>query len=297
MSNPTLSKYLKRYFSHLPMTIVASCLLALAMHMFIIPAKFAPGGVSGLASLIQIMTGFPVGYALLILNAPLIVAAFFFIRKRFAIETLTMVVITTGFTELFRIIGLYQFVGEPILAALAGGVMNGAAIGIMLKLGASTGGGDILAVLIQKKHSSLSISWVIFALNCFVVSLAGILYLSVLKMEITKVISIVLFSFITLFINSKTMEILLNGFSSAVKFEVITSKPEELSHRIIETMHRGVTIVDSRGGYTNAPNNVIFCIVLRRQVSVFRKLLKEVDPSAFAYSIDTREVMGNGFND
>ncbi|MEG2450791.1 MAG: YitT family protein, partial [Clostridia bacterium] len=72
---------------------------------------------------------------------------------------------------------------------------------------------------------------------------------------------------------------------------------EELSHRIIETMHRGVTIVDSRGGYTNAPNNVIFCIVLRRQVSVFRKLLKEVDPSAFAYSIDTREVMGNGFND
>lgn len=289
-------KFFIRFSWHLPILLVVATIMALSMQMFILPNKFAPAGVSGLSAIIQTLSGFPAGYSMFILNFPLVILAFFFIRKTFAAETMVYILLSSGLTELFRQLNVYQYRDEILLAALAGGVLNGACIGVLMKLGLSSGGTDIIGLLIQKKFTEVSISWIILALNIIILLFGGISYKLVLNMDLTMVISIVLFSFIMQFINSKTMDIILNGMSSAVKFEVITTKPKELSQKIIAVLHRGVTIIDSRGAYTDTVNNMLICVVRKRQIGAFRKILKQVDPQAFAYAMPTREVMGLGFN-
>lgn len=290
-------KVIRKYLIRLPVLATAAVVMALSMQVFILPARFAPSGVSGLASITQVLSGFPAGYMLFILNVPLVVVSYFFIRRSFAVETLTYVLLSSAFTELFRLVNLYQYTDDLLLAALAGGVLNGLCIGILFKAGASSGGTDIVGLLVQKKFRDVSISWIILSVNIVIVLFGGVMYLTVLKISLTSVISIVLFSFILQFITSKVMEIIINGLSSAVKFEIITTKPEELSRAIIASLHRGVTVVKSTGAYANTDNNILICIVRRRQITAFKKLLKSIDPNAFAYSMQTREVMGNGFND
>lgn len=277
--------------------VFGSFLIAFAMHVFIIPAKFAPGGVSGLTSIIQNIWGFSASYSLIIFNAPLVILAFIFLSKPLALKTAVAIVLSSLFLQVFQITKFYTFIEESghILGALAGGILSGSGIGILVKIGASSGGTDIIGMLIQRKTTSLSISWLIFFLNMLVITFGATLYITVGQMPLNQTIGIVLYSLVMVFLSSKSMEIVLNGMSSAVKFEVITSKPNELGKAIINTLSRGVTIINSRGAYTDTDNSVLICVVTKRQITPFRKLLKEIDPMAFAFAMDTREVLGNGF--
>ncbi len=277
--------------------LLGSFLLALSLHVFTIPAKFAPGGVSGLASLIQIVSGFSASYSLLIFNVPLVVLSFIFLSKKFAVKTTFSILMSSLFLKIFEWVNFFQFKeqGSLILSAIAGGLISGIAIGILIRTGASSGGTDIISLLVQKKHSSLSISWFVFAMNLFVVLLGGILYRTVLKMDANSIINILLFSMVEIFMSSKAMDIILNGINSAVKFEIITSKPSEIGDAIVKRLGRGATIVETKGAYTNSTNADVICVVTRHQVSELRKLLKEIDPNAFAFAMNTREVLGNGF--
>lgn len=277
--------------------VLGAALLALSMHMFTIPAKLAPGGVSGLSSIIQVVSGFPAAYSMILINIPLVILSFKFLSKKFTYLTLLGIALSSGFLQLYRVLGVPGFVNanELLVSALAGGVVSGTGIGLMVKNDSSTGGTEALSLLIQKKFTSVSISWIVLIVNIFIITIGVALYFFVLKMTATQVITVMLFSFLQVFVASKAMEIILNGMSSAVKFEVVTNNPKELSEAIFQRLNRGVTIIESYGAYTKEKNSTIICIVTRMQISQFKKLLKEVDPAAFAFSIDTREVLGIGF--
>ncbi len=290
------NKVLKTIVTFL-LTVIGALLLALSMHIFTLPAKFAPGGVSGIASILQIITGFPAGYSMIIFNIPLIILSFIYLSKKFTWLSLLGIALASGFLELFDYVNMYQYINtnETIISALAGGVMSGVGVGLMVRSEASAGGTEIVSLLIQRKFTSVSIAWIVLFINIVIITIGGILYSTLLKMPAADVITIMLFSIMQVFIAAKTMEIILNGLSSAVKFEVITQKPQELSQAIIDKLHRGVTIIDSYGCYKKEKNTMLICIVTRMQISPFKRLLKSVDPSAFAVSIDTREVLGTGF--
>lgn len=277
--------------------VLGAALLALSMHVFTIPAKLAPGGVSGLSAIIQIVTGFPAGYSIILFNIPLIILSFMFLSKKFSVLSLLGIALASGFLQLYDYLNLYEFVnqGEAIIASLAGGVMSGAGVGLMVKNESSTGGTEAISLLIQKRFTSVSISWIILVINIFIISIGCTLYVSVLKMPTNTVITVALFSFMQVFVASKTMEIILNGMSSAVKFEIITQNPKILSDAILQRLKRGATIIDSCGAFTKEKNSILICVVTKMQISQFKKLIKEVDPTAFAFSLDTREVLGVGF--
>ncbi|MDE6967164.1 MAG: YitT family protein [Clostridia bacterium] len=284
-------------FVNLLIMLAGAFCLSLAMYMFMLPSKFIPGGVSGLTIIIQTLTGFSASYSMLILNAPLIILAFIFLSREFAIKTTLGIGMTSGFLAIFRTIHMYEFFNPNSvwLSALAGGVIGGIGIGLMVKGGGSSGGTEIVSLLVQKRYIASSMSFIILSINAFIVTLGSILYMTVGGMDLQTGITTIICSFIQVFLGSKCIEFVLNGLKPAVKFEIITNKGEELKTEINSRMHRGVTIVSCEGGYTGDNRDMLICVITRTEISNFKRILKEIDSDAFVYAINTREVIGKGF--
>lgn len=277
--------------------LIGAFLLALAMYMFMLPSKFIPGGVSGLTIIIQTLTDFPASYTMLIFNAPLVVLAFIFLHKDFAIKTTLGICMTSAFLSLFRAVNMFEYfnANEIWLSALAGGVLGGIGIGMMVKGGGCSGGTEIISLLVQKKYLATSMSFIVLCINIFIVLLGSVLYMTVGGMDVTTGITTIICSIIQVFLGAKCIEYVLNGLKSAVKFEIITDKGDEIKQQIQTRMHRGVTILSCEGGYTGDKRDMLICVVTRTEINTFKRILKSVDKNAFVYAINTREVIGKGF--
>lgn len=275
------------------LVLAASFVRAAGVHCFIVPNAFAPGGITGIGSLVEFMTsneshaGFSAGYTILILNIPLLIIAFLFLGRKFAVLTAIATILSSVLTVVFQRIDFYVYTDERILAAAAGGIFTGLSLALMLKAGGTMGGTDIIATFIQRKHSATNVAWFIFALDSTVV--IGSLFF--FKNGLTPAI----LSFIEMFSSSKMCDVITSGSKSAIKFEIVTTKPQELSDAILKRLERGVTKLDAVGMYTDEPRAVLVCLIRRRQVSEFRKLIKAIDPDAFAYMSQASEVLGLGF--
>ena len=267
---------------------LASIVRAISVYTFTVPNKFAPGGVTGISSILYNQFGWNISLVILLLNIPLMVLAFLYINKKFAVKTAIEIVLISLFIELLTRVDFPVYVEEPMLAAVFGGVLSGVALAAVFKVNASTGGSDIVGMLIQKKFTATNVAWFILAIDSVVVLAGGIIF---------KNITPVLYSYVALFIGSKTTEAIMNGFSSAITFNVITKKPEEVSAKIISTLHRGVSQIRSVGAYTKEENTLLICVVRKRQVTAFHQVLKETDPQAFAFAVSAREVLGKGFTE
>lgn len=276
--------------------LIGSLLYAISLHVFTIPAKLAPGGISGLASIFQIVMKIPASYSIFFLNLPILILGFIFLPKIFCAKSLMCVLLSSFLMQVMRMGHFYEFhVEDALLPTIAGGILNGAGIGLILLSGGSTAGTDIIGMIIKKKISNIAISRILFLINLLIISIGGILYFSVLKMELTVVISILIYSILQVSLNAKAVDLILNGFSSSVKFEVITTKHEELRKALYEKLGRSITTLHSKGGYTRTEFHLVICVVTKMQVTTFKKILKEIDPNAFCIVTNTREVLGSGF--
>ncbi len=266
--------------------ILSGLLRALSVHCFVIPHNFAPGGATGVATMLQSATGINSGIWMLAINAPLLIAAFFLITKRFAIITAISIGIQSGLLLLFEKVNVPVYADNSILAAVAGGIVGGAGIGILLKVGGSSGGTDIIATYVYKHFSAASVSWFIFALDSVVVFISFFVF----RQGLTPV----LLALTEMFASARSNDLIVNGFKSSLKFEIITTSPDALSKEIIEKLHRGVTVIAAKGAYTGADKSMLVCLIRRSQLSAFRKILAHY-PDTFAYISTTNEVMGRGF--
>ncbi len=176
--------------------------------------------------------------------------------------------------------------GERTIAAIAGGVLGGVGSAIMLKLGGSRGGTDILAAIIQRRYSATNIAWFIFVLD-------GIVVLASVFVYPNPIVPIML-ALIEIYVESKVTEVILQGFQSALKFEIVTKDPEGLSRDIMENLARGVTMLPAKGMYTGSDSALLICVVRKRQMTQFREILKRHE-GTFAYVSGANEVMGEGF--
>lgn len=278
-----------KQYAFLTAAILLSGLLrALSVHCFIIPNNFASGGVTGIAAMLQAGTGINSGIFILGINLPLLVASFFLINKKFAVTTAIAIVLQSGLLLLFEKIRFYTYVDpyNSVLSAVAGGVLGGAGIGLMLKIGGSSGGTDIIATFIYKHYSATNVSWFIFILDSIVVFVSFFVY--------GYVLTPVLLSLTEMFASARANELIVYGFKAALKFEIVTTRPEELSKELMVKLHRGVTAIQAKGMYSGTDKTLLVCIVRRRQVSAFQKILNTY-PDSFAYISTTSEVMGLGF--
>ncbi len=280
-------------------TLLSSLLVSISAFSLIAPNDFTIGGASGVAILVNAATKgkVPQWLILLSINLPLVVCSYFFVKKRFAALT-TLNIASQSFWLLlleellpaFRI--EFGSNGEKIFAALAAGICIGVAVALAFKAGGSTGGADILAVIIQKKCAAASIAWMIFIINCTVIACSVFVFRGA---TLALTLLPVMMSAFESYIESKTNESMTNGFQSAIEFRIITSKPEELSKALMRELSRGVTALPATGMYTHAEYSMLLCVVSRRQVATLRRIMKTVDPESFAVMSKVSQVLGLGF--
>lgn len=293
--NVTL-KYIKEYL----VVVLSAALYTIGVYVFIQPNNFSPGGFMGLGTFIEYFTGFNAGYVFFLVNIPIILVAMRKFRKDFIIKTVFTIILDSGLLALMPIIHFPQFIVDPtegmgyafIIAAIAGGIMCGASLALLLKVDGCNGGTEIIGAMLQKRFPATNITWFIFMLD------SSVIVLSAFFMDPSLyggyVLIPMLLSLCKMFVSSKTSETIIRGFSAAIKFEVVTLHGQELGKELTTELNRGVTIIEARGAYTGAEKQLLICIIRKRQMARFKRILSRY-PDTFAYMVPASEVYGQGF--
>ncbi len=285
-------------------TVLSSLLISLAAFSLIAPNSFTVGGASGIAILLNQALRVPQWIIVLSINTPLVILSFFVVKKRFAILTAINIGLQSAWLLLLQLcfpdfIIAFENDGTRIFAALAAGICIGTAVALAFKVGGSTGGADIVAVMIQKKLAAGSIAWMIFIINCAVIGSSIFVYEKTYteagKINYAVTLLPIMMSAFEAYIESRTNESMTNGFQSAIEFRIITTKPTEMATALMRELSRGVTSLPATGMYTKETHSMLLCVVSRRQVGALRRIMKAIDPNSFAVMSKVAQVLGLGF--
>lgn len=278
--------------------ILGSVITAAAINIFLVPYKIAPGGVTGIATVIFYMVGerLPVGTIMLILNVPLFIFGMKFIGRRFTVRTLfstifLSVVIDAAEPLTNWFIGqleLEKLTASPdyLLYSIFGGFFMGLGLGFVFKSGATTGGTDLAARIVHHFNSSISMGKSLLFIDTAVILFAAIAFNSFL---------LALYSVLSLYISSKIIDIILEGVNFAKAVYIISDHADEIAQAIMREIDRGVTALNGTGMYTGNEKKVLYCVLQHGQLPVLKALVIKIDPSAFIILSDVTEVLGEGF--
>ncbi|MGB9781147.1 MAG: YitT family protein [Caldanaerobacter sp.] len=262
---------------------IGTILVALSLDLFLAPNKIAPGGVSGLAVVLQHLFGWPIGAVTLAINIPLFLIATKVLGTGFGAKTLYSTILLG--VAIDSLAFLKPLTHDTMLAAVYGGILMGVGLGIVIKYGATTGGTDMAAMTLHKYIHFLSVGRILLIIDFIIITLAGIVFSAELA----------LYALATEFITIKVIDLIQEGSGDERIAIIISDKYEEIANSILEEMERGVTELKGRGGYSKQDKNVLLCVVTRREVTTLRNLVKSIDPSAFVILSTAHEVLGEGF--
>jgi len=265
---------------------IGALLLALALDLFLVPARLAAGGVSGLAQIIHHYTGWPIGALTLAFNVPLFALGWRFLGgKRFAVRTAyTTVLFSVLVDGLAPFLPPHGLSGDPVLNVLYGGVIGGAGAGLIYRGRGTSGGTDILArILTRWRHIPISQSY-LFS-DAVVMLLAGL----------TFGWDQALYAIVTLYISGVAAEAVTEGSHVVRTAVVVTERPGEIAASILHNLGRGVTLLEGRGGYTGRQRTVLYCVLTRSEIGPLKTLVREADPKAFMVIGHAAEAVGEGF--
>lgn len=275
----------KRVFLDYVGITIGSALLALSLSVFLIPNKIAAGGLSGLATIIYYWTGLPVGTMTLLMNIPLFIAGVKIIGRSFGPRTIYGMILYSVFIDLFRPL-VPILTKDLLLASIYGGVLGGFGLGIVFLSKGTTGGTDMIARLINH-FTGLSIGQGLLLADGIVVLLAGIFFNA----------EVALYAAITIFINSKTIDLVQEGIDYKKAAFIISEESEQIKFNIMKELDRGVTVLRGEGGYTGKDKNVLYCIINRSELSKLKRMVYDLDRNAFMIISNVHEVLGEGFKD
>jgi len=275
----------KTFSTDLIFDIAGGFLGALGTQMFSAPNHIAPGGVSGIAIVLNYLTDMPISLMVLSLNLPLLILAWFVLGKRYFAKTVKSVLIITVMLEIVSLFNL-RYEGDPILAALYGGVLGGFGAALIFMRGSTTGGTDIAAHLIQRKIRTAPVGNLLFILDGLVLLFAAIVY---------RNIETVLFAMVSIFARTKIIDSTLYGLDMGKVLLIVTQAHEAVAARIMEETARGCTFLEGAGAYTYQERMVLLCAVRKNQVYKVKKIVLDVDPGAFIMAMEANEIIGKGF--
>ena len=266
--------------------LISAVISAAGLHIFIYPTNFAPCGVDGIATVLQAVTGINAGIFNFAINLPLLVAAWFILKKRYVIYTIFYTLVTSGLLILFGELHVYQYVSERdmLLPAIFGGIAQGMT-GLMLRIGASAGGIDVVACMLHKKFSHKNIENIIALLSYVIVVISYFVYWD---------LNSILLSVVEIFVCERVTEILLRDRRHGVKFEVVADERylQEIKRAILYDLRHGATVMKGSGMFMGEKKNVIVCIVNYRQIPEFLEMISKF-PDVFVYYSDILGIRGN----
>ena len=264
---------------------VGTAATALSMVIFTVPNNIAPGGVTGLATALKSITPIPVGVWSLMLNVPLFILAFRKLGFKPLIKTLIATVLLSVFIDWFTLF-VPVYTNNVLVAAVFGGALTGAGLGLLFLRGLSTGGTDLLSLIVSRKFREVNTGTILLCIDCGVVIFAMLIF---------RDIDVAMYSAIAIYVSSKVIDAILQGADYAKVIYVITGKGEEIAEILLNVTDRGVTKHEASGAYTGDSKTVLTCVVRRGGVTAALNAIKKNDPNAFAYVVSATEVHGEGF--
>lgn len=286
-SKSSRKKAALRWVFDILVILVGAAVYSLGVHCFISPNNIAPGGATGVAIIISELTGWQVGTLILLLNVPLIIAGFFFLNKVIMVKTLISVAAITVATDLAEaFVPIYSAEnGNGIMAAIFGGALMGAGMGLTYQREGTSGGTDILTKIISRFLPEMKLGGIQAALDGVVVLLGLAVY---------KDINVVLFAVVAIFVQSKFIDVLVYGSQESRFLLIFSRSPHEIAQKLIEQPH-GVTLLKGEGAYSGEERQVIATAVHRSAYSKVKRIVREIDPKAFVVTTTAGEVFGEGF--
>lgn len=265
--------------------IAGTALVALAFDVFVLPNNFSPGGVSGLADALSEFLPLSVGMIAFCLNIPLIIAAWRILGFKALARTLCATFMLSAFLDLFALF-VPTYSGNPLLAAGLGGAVSGIGLGLLLLRGISTGGTDLLSVLLVHANPNIPVGTLLLLADAGVVSIAVIVF---------RDIEIALYSFIIIYVSAKVIDAIIDGANYAKVIYIITDHGTEVIDSLNKNTDRGCTRSICYGGFTNNEKSLITTVTRQNTLAQTLSLIKDTDPGAFTFVVNAAEVHGEGF--
>lgn len=260
-------------------------LYAAAVRVFLAPNDILLGGFTGISTVLHHLFGTPIGTVVFLLNVPLLVLAYRKFGAVFLLRTGLATLLSSAFMDLFALF-LPVYTGDRLLGALFGGILGGAGLGLVFLRGATTGGADILSKLLRLKFPQMSMGRLILLLDLAVVLLSFAVYRS---------FEAVLYSLVAIYVSAQAVDLAQTGLSHDKLLFIVTEKGETAVREIVETLDRGVSVLDVRGGYTGEKRQMLFCAVRASDAARLAKAVRALDDSAFIVISDISDVLGEGF--
>lgn len=275
-------KALKDYL----LILLGSTLQAISLRVFLIPAKLASGGVSGLSQIINNFTGWPIGLMVLIGNIPLIIMGWGFLGgRRFAARTVIAILTFSVLIDIpLSFLPANGITKDIVLNALYGGVVSGIGFGLVYRGRGTSGGSDILARILSSWRG-IPVTQSYLITDAVVIFLAGIAF----SWENA------LYALVMLYVSGIAAESISQGSNILRTGLIITASPDPIINEIFTRLKRGVTIMDGRGGYSGEEKSILLCVVTRAEIPHLKALTRELDPKAFLIIGQAHEVRGEGF--
>ncbi|MCX7995912.1 MAG: YitT family protein [candidate division WOR-3 bacterium] len=258
----------------------------LSYAVFLIPHSIVPGGVSGLAIIFHILFKTPVGIMVIIFNIPLFILAIRILGFSLSARSVATILVTNLLIDFFTYtVKISSPTQNTILASIYGGVMLGIGLGLIFRGGANTGGTDIVGQILNR-FTNFSVGIWILIVDTGIITFAGIA---------TNSIELALLGYLSLFISTRVIDLILEGFDYARAAFVVSEHTEKVVEGIYEKLGRGVTVLEGYSPYTKAKRPVIMCVITKRETENLKRLVKAIDNNAFVILTDVFEVLGHGF--
>jgi uncharacterized membrane-anchored protein YitT (DUF2179 family) len=279
--------FTKKWFLSYSLIIIGSFILATGFVLFITPYRIVPGGVYGISIVLHYLFGTPVGTMALVFDIPLTLIGIRILGPRFGFKTVLGFSLTAVFTDTLTFFWGYEPLvkGDPLLSAVFGGVLLGLGIGLIFKSKATSGGSDIVAMIINK-YTNIPLGQLMIYVDSVIV-LFGLVVFRDWKIP--------LYSWIVIFITGKVIDIVMEGVSYDKSLFIISDKHEEIRDKIINNLNRGGTYLEGKGMYNNADRKIIFTVVSRRELALLEEYIHQIDPKAFLTVLNATEILGEGF--
>lgn len=265
--------------------IVVGCVIgAMSYPMFLVPNDVAPGGLTGIATILHSLFRTPVGITSLLMNIPLFIIGYRAMGRVFAFRSLISTIL---FSLLIDWMPIPAITNNTLLGSLFGGVMLGIGLGLILRGGATTGGSDMVARMVHVRFQHISVGAFLLFIDFCVVLAAGFF----IRVESA------LYAFISIYVASRVIDLVVQGFDRQKACYMITANTETVKEKLMCELGRGLTVIDAHGGFRGEERPILLCIVSAQEVSRLKTIVQSEDERAFVFITDAYEVLGEGFKD
>lgn len=267
-------------------SIIGCIFISAGIVFFLLPLKISAGGFSGIATITYYLFNLKLGTVIWILNIPLLIIGFFRIGKYFFFKTMFATWLLSFCINFFENMNLFLNIDDILLSAIYGGVIIGIGTTCIFKANNSTGGTELLIQIILSYKDNIKVSKLLIIIDSIIVGLNLIVF---------KQIEIGLYSFIVIFLNSKVVDLFIEGVNFTKIVYIISDKSTEISNKILNDLDKGLSGIYGKGMYQNKEKLILMCVIKKRDLIKLKEIVKQVDDAAFMIISDAIDVYGLGF--